>query len=177
VGGSVLASSQEPLLFAGVGYLFPLYREVNTYPQLLETSIAGNPEHWDVAELHRRAETIIEPYRRRGLEHDIVQFERMVGAQRTTELLTDVLTAAHEGTVESLFVAAGQSVWGRYEAEIRRLAMTYRDDPAGDDLLDLAAYQTLKHGGRVHLLPASDVPHGVIAAALLRYAEPLYADR
>jgi len=173
---SHLTSSQKPLLFAGVGYLFPLYREVNTYPQLLETPIAGNPEHWDVAELHRRAEAIIEPYRRRGLEHDIVQFERMVGAQRTTELLTDVLTAAHEGTVESLFVAAGQSVWGRYEAEIRRLAMTYRDDPAGDDLLDLAAYQTLKHGGRVHLMPASDVPHGVIAASLLRYAQPLYAD-
>jgi len=174
---SHLANSREPLLFAGVGYLFPIYREVNTYPQLLETPIAGNSEHWDVAELHRRAEAILEPCRRRELEHDVAQFERLVGAQRTADLLTDVLTAAHEGAVESLFVASGRSVWGRYEADIGRLEMTYPGDPSGDDLLDLAACQTLKHRGRVHLLPAAEVPHGVIAAALLRYAHPVNADR
>jgi len=174
---SELGGSSEPLLFAGVGYLFPIYREVNTYPQLLETSLAGNPEHWDIAELHRRAEAILETYRRRGLEHDIAQFERLVGAQRTAELLTEVLTAAHEGAVESLFVTSDRSVWGRYEVEIGRLEMTYPADPAGDDLLDLAACQTLKHGGRMHLLPAAEVPHGVIAAALLRYAHPVNADR
>lgn len=174
---SQLAGSSEPLLFAGVEYLFPIYREVNTYAQLLETPVAGNPEHWEAAELHRRAEAVLEPYRRRGLEHDIAQFERMVGAQRTAEHLTDVLTAAHEGAVESLFVASDQSVWGRYEVEIGRLEMTYVNDPAGDDLLDLAAYQTLKHGGRVHLQPAAEVPHAVIAAALLRYATPVNADR
>lgn len=174
---SELARSSEPLLFAGVDYLFPIYREVNTYSQLLEASIAGNPERWEAGELHRRAEAVVEPYRRRGLEHDIAQFERVVGAQRTAELLTDVLTAAHDGAVESLFAASDRSVWGRYEVEIGRVEMTYSDDPAGDDLLDLAAYQTLKHGGRVHLLPAAEVPHGVIAAALLRYALPVNADR
>jgi len=173
---SQLGGSTEPLLFAGVGYLFPIYHEVNTHPQLLETSLAGNPEDWDVAELHRRAEAILEPYRRRGLEHDIAQFERLVGAQRTADLLTDVLTAAHEGAIESLFVASGQSFWGRYEADVGWLDMTYRGDPAGEDLLDLAAYQTLKHGGRVHLLPAAEVPHGVIAAAHLRYARASYID-
>lgn len=174
---SELARSSEPLLFAGVDYLFPIYREVNTYAQLLETPIAGNPEHWEAAELHRRAEAVLEPYRRRGLEHDIAQFERVFGAQRTAELLTDVLTAAHDGAVECLFVASDRSVWGRYEAELGRLEMTYPDDPAGDDLLDLAAYQTLKNGGRVHLIPADEVPHEVIAAALLRHALPVNTDR
>ncbi|MCE9607808.1 MAG: hypothetical protein K8U03_23220 [Planctomycetia bacterium] len=167
---SYLAKIHLPLVFAGVDYLFPIYREVNTYPMLVPDSVSGNPEHMGLVELHRRAEAVLEGWRRSILERDLADFEKSVGGPRTADLLTDVLAASHEGAVECLFVAAGRSVWGRYEPEIDRLALTYPDDPASDDLLNLVAVQTLKHRGRVYLMAGTEVPHGVVAAALLRYA-------
>lgn len=172
-----LIETRLPLVFAGVDYLFPLYREVNTYPRLLPDSVAGNPEHMGMVELHRRAEAALESSRRAQFERDVATFEDSVGAQRTAELLVEVLTAAHEGAVDCLFVASDRPLWGRYEPELERLAMTYPDDPAGDDLLNLAAVRTLQRRGRVYAMPEAEVPHGVVAAALLRYPRPTAVER
>lgn len=44
--------------------------------------------------------------------------------------------------------------------------------PAADeDLLDLAAVLVHKHGCRVHVLPATDVPSPMLVAALYRYGK------
>lgn len=172
-----LAEMNLPLVFAGVEYLFPIYRDVNTYPHLLSSCVTGNPEQLGTVELHHRAETALESSRRTRLERDTTAFEDSVGAQRSAELFADVLTAAHEGAVECLFVASDRSVWGRYEAEIDRLAMTYPDDPSGEELLNLAAVQTLRHRGRVYSMPGVEVPHKLVAAALLRYARPTAVER
>ena len=45
------------------------------------------------------------------------------------------------------------------------------DDPLPDinhSLVEAAVARTLKHGGTVHMVPASDLP-GVVVAATLRY--------
>ena len=39
----LLKDERAPLILAGVEYLFPLYREVNTFPHLVEEGIPGNP--------------------------------------------------------------------------------------------------------------------------------------
>jgi hypothetical protein len=166
-----------PLVFAGVDYLFPIYGEVNTYPHLMRDSVAGNPEHLGTVELHRRAEAALESSRLAQRERDVATFEDSVGAQRTAELLVEVLTAAHEGAIDCLFVASDRSIWGRYEPELERLAITYPDDPAGDDLLNLAAVRTLERRGRVYAMPEAEVPHRVVAAALLRYPRPAAVER
>jgi hypothetical protein len=73
--------------------------------------------------------------------------------------------------VESLIVADGGTVWGRFDPAADTLALTSAEDPIGCDLYDLAASQTLLHGGRVHVVPALEVPHAGTIAALLRYAQ------
>ena len=40
---ALLKDEQAPLVLAGVAYLFPLYREANTYPHLLEECVHGQP--------------------------------------------------------------------------------------------------------------------------------------
>jgi hypothetical protein len=74
--------------------------------------------------------------------------------------------------VEALIAAEGGTIWGRFDPVAETLAITNRDDPIGCDLYDLAAFQTLSHGGRVHIVSATEVPHGGNIAALLRYAPP-----
>ena len=46
--------NENPLVLAGVDYLLPIYREVNTYPYLLEEGIEGNPENLTKDKLHEK---------------------------------------------------------------------------------------------------------------------------
>ena len=50
-----LFKQQRPLIIAGVNYLLPIYRKVNTYPGLLPNVITGNQEHVDLQTIRENA--------------------------------------------------------------------------------------------------------------------------
>jgi hypothetical protein len=83
--------------------------------------------------------------------------------------LEDVLTAAFQGRIATLFVPLGVSRWGRFD--FNHLALEQHDDeqPGDDELLDLAAAETLRHDGVVYGVKPEDVPGGHLLAAVYRY--------
>ena len=54
-----LQADQAPLVLAGVEYLLPIYKEANTYPNLIDTVIKGNPDLLSADELHKSAWEIL----------------------------------------------------------------------------------------------------------------------
>ena len=52
---SFLRRKDSPLIIAGVGYLLPLYRQVNTFPRLVSEGIKGNMEHTNLDTLREKA--------------------------------------------------------------------------------------------------------------------------
>lgn len=52
-------NKQTPLVLAGVEYLVPIYRRVNTYKYLATGSIKGNIEHSKLADTQKRAWSLI----------------------------------------------------------------------------------------------------------------------
>jgi hypothetical protein len=170
-----LADSSKPLVFAGVESLFPIFREMNTYSHLIDASLAGNPDRMAADELRAKALELLRPQRLLALERDLARYEDAAGARRTAERLSAVLADAHRGMIEALIVAERGTVWGRFDPLDDSLVLTSAEDPIGCDLYDLAASQTLLHGGRVHVVPAAEVPHAGTIAALLRYAQPIPA--
>lgn len=52
---SFLSDKRAPLIIAGVKYLQPLYRQVNTYPELLPIAITGNAERESMDSIRRKA--------------------------------------------------------------------------------------------------------------------------
>jgi hypothetical protein len=168
-----LGESSKPLIFAGVDPLFPIFREMCTYSHLLDTPLAGNPDRMGAEEFRLKALELLRPLRLLDVKRDLSRYEDSAGSRRTTERLSAVLGDAHRGMVEALFVADGGTVWGRFDSLTDSLALTSAEDSIGCDLYDLAASQTLLHGGRVHVVPAVEVPHAGTIAALLRYAHPM----
>jgi hypothetical protein len=72
--------------------------------------------------------------------------------------LKEIIPAAHHGRVESLFVAVGVQQWGRYEPGAGTVEL-HEDRALGDqDLLDLAAVETLAHAGDVYAVSPDKVP-------------------
>lgn len=166
----ILKDGDRPLLFAGVEYLFPIYREANSYAHLLPNRLCGNPERMGTEELRLRAAEVLIAVRRKQLELDIARFDDSVGGHKTCSKLATIIQDAQNGVVDTLFVAAGEELWGRFDEASGSIAYTQAEDPLACDLYDLAAHHTWTHGGKVHVVAPDDVPQGATIAALLRYA-------
>jgi len=165
----LLPDGLSPLVLAGVDTLFPLYREVNTYPHLMEEGISGNPEGMSPEELNRKAWTIVEPVFKKDRETALDRYRQLAGTGQTTNDIGEAILAAHHGRIEVLFVAVGAQLWGRFDSEQNKVDVHDIPEPGDGDLLDLTAIQTLIKGGRVYAVSPGEVPDQAYLAAVLRY--------
>jgi hypothetical protein len=99
------------------------------------------------------------------------RFERIFGQgqARASIDLEEVLEGARTGRVDTLFVADDTHLWGRLDGAAH--GVNERNEPAAgdEDLLDVAAAETLRNGGAVQVLPRADAPFGKPVAALFRW--------
>jgi hypothetical protein len=166
---SLLKKEQAPLVLAGVDYLHSIYREVNTYPELVNKGVAGNPEGLSGIELRDRAWKQVEPSLTKKMEDAAGRYRQMLGTGLASGDLTAIAQAAHQGRVDTLFVGVGVQQWGRFDPQARKVQVHEKAEPGDEDLLDFAAVHTLLNGGKVYALAPDRVPGGTSAAAVFRY--------
>ncbi|MFP3941695.1 MAG: hypothetical protein ACLF0P_15460 [Thermoanaerobaculia bacterium] len=167
--GSLVADRQAPLVLAGVEFLFPIYREAADYPHLVEGGVPGNPDELGDDELRDRAWPLVEPLFRRSQEDAEARFRELLGTGQASAQLEEVVTAAYDGRVESLFVALGTRRWGRFDPENRQVILAEGNGPGTEDLVDAAAIQSVLKGGAVFAVEPDQVPEGGPVAAVFRY--------
>jgi hypothetical protein len=165
----VLGDEQSPLVLAGVEYLLPIYAEANTYSNLISGGVKGNPEALGSEDLHKRAWEIVEPHFQEAQVRAIARYEQLASTEQASSDVRTVVPAAHHGRVDTLFVAVGQQHWGAFDPQTNTIEIHGEEEPGDEDLLDLAAVQTLLHGGKVYALEPAEVPDGVPVAAVFRY--------
>jgi hypothetical protein len=160
---------QSPIVLAGVEYLFPLYKEANAYPHLLEEGIPGNPEELTSEELHARAWTLVQPFFMQAQDKAAAQYSQLAGTGQTTVDVTEAVLAAHRGRVDVLFVALDVQVWGKFDPSTETVHVHQDPEPGDEDLLDLAAIQSILNGGTVYAVQPEQVPNHAPLAAVFRY--------
>jgi hypothetical protein len=145
-------SRGEPLVLASVGYYLPIYRRVSRYPALWDAVLEGNPEHRTSEELHAAAWELIAADIDRRDQALRDRFQELDGTGRTAREPVEVLVAAQDGRVDTLFVdpAAGRE-----------------PEPAEDGIIDRAIVETVRHRGRC--VPVGVLPVPGRVAALLRF--------
>ncbi len=173
----VFRAETAPLIVAGVDYVCALWREIASYPNIVAEHIQGNAEKKRAEELHAEALPIVERLTRAELD----DLRERFGAAQTPDLascdLQEVLSAAADGRVDSLFLRANQVQLGRFEASTRQLELAYDGDVAEspsdvasmNDLHELAARLVLGSSGSVYVLGREDMPCPSPAGALFRY--------
>jgi hypothetical protein len=165
-----LRDKRDPLIFAGVEYYFPIYREANTYPYLMEDAITGSPDYVTNEQLLESAWKIVEPWFWREEEQEAERYRRWAGTGLTASDLSTIIPAAIQGRVESLILAMNQPQWGCVDSAKQKVEVHDRAQPGDEDLVDCAAIETLLHGGRVFVVDPEKVPESNhLAAAVLRY--------
>lgn len=165
----LLSHTHSPLVLAGVDNLFPLYKEINTYPNLVEEGISGNPDRMTAKDFHPLAWAIVKPMFHKDREAGLAKYRQLADTELTTKDVAEAVLAAKHGRVETLFVALGVQVWGSLNQEDEKVTLSDTKQPGYEDLLDLAAIHTLVNGGSVFAVSAEDVPSQNHIAAVLRY--------
>lgn len=157
-----LPDRNAPLVLAGVEYLLAIYREVSRLTAIAAEGITGSPELLKDEELAERGRPLAEPFFTEGRRRAVARFEELAGNGRTSCHITEILPAAREGKVDTLFVSIAADLRGSFgeDGSVR---------PGGEDLLDLAAAWTLDRGGTVYAVPRNEVPEEADVAALFRY--------
>ena len=165
----VLKNERAPIVLAGVDYLLPIYGKVNTYRNLLEESVSGNPEGQSPEELRDHAWNIVEPHFLKEWQCVVSRYGQLAGTERASNKLAKVVSAAYHGKIEELFVAIGVQRWGTFDINTNRVSSHKEAQPGDEDLLDFAAVHTLLHGGTAYAVTSQEVPGDTPVAAVFRY--------
>jgi hypothetical protein len=165
----LLKDEHAPLILAGVDYLHPLYREVNTHPHLVDGGIAGNPEHLSVEELHAKAWTILEPFFQKARQDAIARYQQNLDTTRTSHNLQEIVPAAYGGRIELMFVDTESRQWGTFDPVAGEVHLHQEEKPADEDLLEFATIYTILKKGIVYMIEPKEMKERTSVAAVFRY--------
>ncbi|HEX2055068.1 MAG TPA: hypothetical protein VHF07_01165 [Nitrospiraceae bacterium] len=165
----ILKRANAPLILACVEYLAPIYREASSYRHIIEPIIPGNPDGLTNEDLHHKGWPIAEQHFKQARDKAAAQYHEGVAKGRAAHTLTEILPAAYQGRIATLFFPLGVRRWGRFDFDRLSLEEHDAEQPGDDELLDLAAMQTLMHGGTVYGVQPEDVPGQRLLAAVYRF--------
>jgi len=157
-------SNPAPVILAGVAEDVTLYRAASKYPILLRESIPGIPaghKHLAGAQISRRAWNIARfDNQERAAAALSATAERLAPGRFSTDLDT-ILRASVEGRVIDLYLDDNGRRVGNFDGR----TFGGRNNWHQEDLLNVAAVETLRHGGHVYSLPTHLMAGREIAAA------------
>lgn len=97
------------------------------------------------------------------------QYRDYAATGRASNDVREIVPAAYDGRIESLFVASDQEQWGTFDPVTRTMHVHRIAKFRDEDVLDLAATQTLLHGGSVYALEREHMPDAALIAAVFRH--------
>lgn len=165
----ILAGESAPLVLAGVDYLLPLYKSANSYGNLLDDSVTGNPDELTPEALHTEAWEIVQPYFNKEQEKAEKQFQDLFHTEQTSQDIKKILPAAHFGKVGLLFLDVNDHKWGTFNPDKSQVTIDKERQPGLEELIDLAAVKTLSTGGTVYAASREKMPVKSPVAALFRW--------
>jgi len=167
-----IGGEDVPLVLAGVSEYLPLYREVNSYPQLIEDEIAsGNPESLSAETLHEKAWAIVEPVFQEAEKKEADRFEQLYyqDEQMASDDFHEIIPGCAYSRVDTLFVPIGEYRWGRFYPDTNTVEVHENQESGDGDLLNYAAVKAYLNGATVHVLRPEKMPEGRSIAATFRY--------
>ncbi len=157
----------EKLIIASVDYLFAQYKEINAYPNLAEEHISLSPKDFKPKELKEKAIDIIRKDLAK-LKHEKKEAYRE--AVDKTNVEETVVSAAHIGQIDTLFLNQDEMIWGKFDKDSNKSEL-HEEYKEGDiSLNNFAAIHTFLKNGQVFLMKKKDMPDGSRPMnAILRY--------
>ncbi|AKA34213.1 hypothetical protein [Flagellimonas lutaonensis] len=156
---TILHDEQKPMVVASQDFLFSLYKKANTYKHLLDEHISCNLSETDKFLLHELAWEKMEPIFDRVRKEKITLFKQHDGTGKTSSDIRQVVPAALQGKIDTLFIENREDIWGVYDPKDQKVKVDEAFGPTNVSLLNMAAIKTFLNGGMVYLLEKEEMPN------------------
>ncbi|HBH13666.1 MAG: Uncharacterized protein XD91_0081 [Clostridiales bacterium 38_11] len=158
-----------PLITAGVEYINSIYRETNKYPYLLKDTIEGSPDNVKPKDLRDKAQQIVDAYYKKTIQNITDKFNDIKDKGNGSEIVSDIIAASYNGQISDLVLSSDAESWGLFDNNTQITNFMEKHLPESQDMLNIAAINTLKSSGNVYVLPKEDLPDSHSQFALFRY--------
>lgn len=166
------AERNRPLILAGIEAETVEYRDISRYPQLLEGIIPGNHKDDDLRTLFEEAAAIVQreliiPDHRAAIE----EYERLSGAnpERVAGELKAIAEAAEQGRIDKLLARLNRRTADTVRDQPEEVPRITFPKPAESKRLNDIAHTVWQTSGTIYNLTPTEMPHGELLAARLRY--------
>jgi hypothetical protein len=159
-----------PLILAATAPLDSIYRSVNSYPHLAETSIPGNPEATSDADLMASAHDLLDKMHAAELARVHELYALRLSQRRASGDIADVARAATYGLVDFVLVDIDELVPGSIDEESGAVTLDTSADAINYGVIDEISRRVWLSSGKVLAVRREDVPGGGSVAAILRYS-------
>jgi hypothetical protein len=158
----------SPVVLFASEKLEQVMRDVSSLPNLVSPALHGNVEHASVEDLHERALPLVLPRFEERIGAAKERLMNLLGTGNATSQIEQVVIAAADGRIDTLFVRQGAHLVGSFDPDTHSVRLGNGRASAGD-LIDRAATDTFLTGGVVYRLSAEEMPVDNEVAAILRY--------
>lgn len=158
-----LAGRTIPMVLAGLPEWVAAYRDLSTYPHLLDVAIERNPDDMSPDDLRVAAWDLVAARLERDNARLVDRFHQQQARGTGAAGADEVARAALEGRVEVLLLTAE----GCYQGSTSGPEVVHPDADDECAVADRAVRDTLRMGGAVRVL--DHLPDGAKVAAVLRY--------
>ncbi len=166
----MLHDEDAPLVVSSVDYVFPLYKEVSRYRNILDKNLSPQADPGDLTLLHERAWERVAPGFDAKRDQKAGQYQDLSATSKTSYDPDEIVPAAVNGRIDTLFLREDRELYGLYVPAEQELERQEEKTLANASLGNLAAVHTLRQGGDVFLMRAEDMPDAdTDMNALFRY--------
>lgn len=156
----LIREENRPMLVAAQRPLFDIYREVNSYPNLMGEHLNVNFGDTDIFEAHEFAWKMMAPLFDRKRKDKIALFLKEQGTGKTAIGIDKIIPAAFNGRVDTLFCENKSDIFGNYKEENNDITVTQSEENDNAiSLMNVAAVKTFINGGEVYLLDKEEMPN------------------
>lgn len=167
-----VAGQSAPVLFAGVDFLHPLFRQQCDWPNRMDEGVVGGVHSWNLTELHERAWPLVARTVDGRIRENLDLWERAYGTGKGELDVTTMARRIVEGRVRTLLVDEQSHLWGRFDTNSGHVQIIGNGprDPAARwaDILDDFSEQVILRGGIALFVPPHMMPANSSVAAILR---------
>ena len=168
----IVLTDRTPIVVAAVDYLHPIFKDVAHGLNVMQKGIFGNPDDLKAKDLHQKSIEAVEPYFSQERERNREAYGDWSSAGKTTYQINEIVPAAFNGRVDTLFITKGMHQWGRFNEETQQVEI-HDDFQYGDEcLVSRSAVQTILNGGNAYVVDDGELPGNQFEnkmTAMLRY--------
>lgn len=147
--------------------VFALYKNINSYPKLLDENLSGNSRQMNKRELREKSWEIVENHLHDYLKEIKDRYLELKSGDKTSDNLEDIIEAAHYSKIDTLLLNKEAERAGVYVEEENEIKLMGNNKDY--DLYNFAALQTIKNGGSVYTLNKEEMPEDEDILAIYRY--------